>query len=77
MLEAANCNCYAFASIGSANCWGKCQLAGKALPICVRGCAKDLTAEKNECKRTYQNYKQNGGGLDWVVEMGVKTGKLC
>ncbi|KAG0298796.1 hypothetical protein BGZ97_003958 [Linnemannia gamsii] len=77
LLEAAKCNCKAYASAASGNCWGKCQIAGRYKANCVRGCASELTADKNQCQRTYDNFKKNGGGLEWIVEMGVKTGLWC
>ncbi|KAG0284344.1 hypothetical protein BGZ96_011279 [Linnemannia gamsii] len=77
LLEAANCNCYAYASVGSGNCWGKCQLAGKYKSNCIRGCSTQMTAEQGKCERIYQGFKKNGGGLDWAAKMGVKKGNLC
>jgi hypothetical protein len=77
MLEAANCNCWAYASTASANCWGKCQLAGKYRSNCINGCNTQMTAAQAKCDRTYDNYKKNGGGLDWINKMGVKKGNLC
>ncbi|KAG0291228.1 hypothetical protein BGZ97_005956 [Linnemannia gamsii] len=77
LLEAANCNCKAYASVASGNCWGSCQLAGKYRSNCITGCANELSAEKKECQRIYDDFKQNEGGLDWVVEMGVKSAGLC
>ncbi|KAG0285212.1 hypothetical protein BGZ97_007890 [Linnemannia gamsii] len=77
MLDAARCNCWAYASAGSGNCWGKCQLAGKYRSNCIRGCSDQMTKEQDKCDRIYDDYKTNGGGLDWAVKMGLKTGKWC
>ncbi|KAG0038445.1 hypothetical protein BGZ82_000199 [Podila clonocystis] len=78
MLDAAKCNCRAFASQAGGNCYLHCgSSGGRKFTRCHDGCASDLGKEWDQCSATYNKYKEEGGGLDWAVEMGIESARMC
>ncbi|KAG0282564.1 hypothetical protein BGZ97_008939 [Linnemannia gamsii] len=78
LLDAALCNCNAFANIASGNCWDKCDIASSQYKqVCQNGCVNRLGKDTDACRRKYDNYKNNGGGIEWAAQMQVKKGGWC
>jgi hypothetical protein len=71
-LDAANCNCKSVAITTNANCTGKCRvIGGKYSQRCMDGCFALLAKNEDKCDAKLEDFRTNGGGLDWLVEMGV------
>ncbi|KAG0283474.1 hypothetical protein BGZ97_008538 [Linnemannia gamsii] len=76
MFEAAHCNCIAYEKIEIGSCYHKCSSTNPH-NSCITGCGSLLSKGLDACRKKYDYYKENGGGIHWIAEMGVEKAEWC